>query len=82
MTIRPDEIATTPNSPFVLDGCVFVPQPYEGEMVIRCCHVIGELGIDEENNTWRARKGEGDWRPMRCRAEARAFLVSKCAVWP
>ena len=74
VSIRPDEKPIS--APLETDGVTFFPTLGDGELVYREGVQIGELGIDEIWNTWQARKGVCDWKPMRCRAEARAFLAS------
>lgn len=66
-----------------LDGVLFVPHPGDHESAF-CCYSgfeIGEIGFDDEQKRPKARKlsrgGLGDWRVMRCQAEARAFIVSR-----
>ncbi len=70
-------------APFRLDHLVFVPDFTEGETAFHLDgDFVGEFEIDEVHSGYRARKltffgGYDDWRPMRCAAEARAFLVSR-----
>ncbi len=72
----------TPES-FRLDHLAFVPDTVDGETAFQMDgDFVGEFELDEIHGDYRARKltffgGYDDWRPMRCAAEARAFLVSK-----
>lgn len=74
MSVRPDEIPEP--EPFGLDGVIFIPLPGDVEDACRDGVLIGSLGIDDVYTEWQARKGDGEFKLMRCRAEARAFLVS------
>jgi hypothetical protein len=75
---------------FILDNVVFAPRiPGQIERAVRCCKYIGDVLLDRRHAkdgsillSWLARKFDSrgeltDWLPMRCAAEARAFLVSK-----
>lgn len=69
--------------PFKMDHLMFVPDGRDGEHAFHMDgEFVGEFEIDEiRPDQYRARKmtffgGMDDWRPMRCAAEARAFLVS------
>lgn len=84
MTIQPHELTPLligPIAPVVLDGVVFFTHRPEAETAWRDGVLIGELHHDDIENGWRARKvdnlGWSEARPMRCRAEARAFIVSR-----
>lgn len=69
--------------PFLLDGVTFIPHPHATtriENAFRGADRIGDVLLDD-NRFWFARKFDGagelsDWKPMRCAAEARAFIVS------
>lgn len=66
-----------------LDGCAFIGCGPEAERCYRDLVLVGEYTPDDDTKLWRARKVDSvsgsffDWRPMRCAAEARAFLVSR-----
>lgn len=83
----PTEIVT---EPFTLDDLVFTPDSkYRIEHATRGETFVGDVLLDVRHakdgttgDFWFARKEDAnreltDWRPMRCAAEARAFLVSK-----
>lgn len=63
--------------PTKLDGFTFVPEgpdreyAYDGDGAI-----IGQIELEEVHNRWQARFGSGEWKKMRRRSEARAFIVS------
>lgn len=73
----------TAPEPHRLDHLFFVPDCTDGERAFHADgQFVGEFEIDEICGAFRARKltffgGYDDWRPMRCAAEARAFLVSR-----
>lgn len=80
MTIQAHELTPLligPPAPVTLDGAVFFTWRPESEAAWRDGVMIGELYHDDDKNYWLARKGDGDFRVMRCRAEARAFIVSR-----
>lgn len=66
---------TITEAPFMLDDVLFTPDRIF-ERASREGELIGELVLDD-NRFWFARKpaGQGEWQPMRCVHEARAFLV-------
>lgn len=70
-----------PPVPLRLDDVTFFNVRHEVEQAWRGDVLIGELDLKDETLEWQARKFVGgtndDWRHMRCRAEARAFLVSR-----
>jgi hypothetical protein len=70
------------NEPLVLDGVVFEPNGPDRETARQDGVLLGEVELDEIFNQWRARgvnrdRSFDDWRPMRCKAEARAYLVTR-----
>lgn len=71
------------SEPIELDAVLFVHQSADHEIAF-CRYSgfeIGEIGFDDEHRCLKARKQFGldmtPWRPMRCLAEARAFVVSR-----
>jgi hypothetical protein len=82
--VRADETAL--DIPLHLDGVIFVGNASLHEAAFHPdgdCK--GEIGINDEFKCWQARKGDsagdfGPWHPMRCRAEARAYIVSRYSV--
>lgn len=74
----PTKIVT---EPFTLDEVKFTPNDQRRQE--RATHddqYIGDVLLDD-NRFWFARKFDArgemtDWKPMRCAAEARAFIVS------
>lgn len=69
------------NESFRLDHLCFVPGRYGDEHAFYCDgDFAGEIAFDEVWQRFDARKLIGGdlspWRPMRCLAEARAFIVS------
>lgn len=75
-----DPPAVITGAPFVLDDLLFTPDPAGRMEHATYDALIGTVLLDD-NRFWFARKVDGngeltDWKPMRCAAEARAFLVS------
>jgi hypothetical protein len=84
----PTDIVT---EPFTLDDLKFTPtHPGQIERATRNDRHVGDVLVDRRLHsdgkttieTWFARKVDAndelsDWKPMRCAAEARAFLVSR-----
>lgn len=81
--IEPEYPASIVTEPFAVDGLTFAPIGPHGtmEQATRAGgELVGDVLLDASG--WFARKKDSDglmsdWRPMRCAAEARAFLVSK-----
>lgn len=67
--------------PIILDGVEFRSAGADREQSFRDGALIGELELEEIEMRWRARKGDGDWRPMRSAAEARAYICSSRDWW-
>lgn len=59
----------------VLDGITFAPAIHEREIAVCDGATIGCTDLDEISNAWQARFGDGEWTPMRSRAEARSYVV-------
>lgn len=79
MTVQHHELTPAligPPTPTMLDGVLFVSAGPEAEFAWAADHIIGALYHDDESGNWAARFDGGDLKPMRCRAEARARIVS------
>lgn len=79
----PDYPTGIVTKPFVLDGVSFSPFGPHGNMerAERDHAHVGDVLLDKGTD-WKVRKRDArgelsDWKPMRCVAEARAFIVSR-----
>lgn len=78
----PDYPTGIVDAPIALDDLIFTPNDSRRiERATRGTDYVGDV-LHDDNRFWFARKvdanGElSDWKPMRCAAEARAFLVSR-----
>lgn len=80
MTIQLHEVTPVTYGPHAtrLDGMLFVCTGPEQEGAYRGASLVGDLFHDEVKDVWKVRVGDDEaYSPVRCRAEARARIVSE-----